>query len=279
MKSTLANAPRLGMGTWNLGQGRHPASTEVEALQTGLELGLCLIDTAEMYGDGRSERLVGQALASWLPLERGCRQPWLVSKVLPNHASRRGVPQACAASLRRLGVAQLDLYLLHWRGTHPLAETVAAFEALRAEGLIRHWGVSNFDVADMEELWAVPGGTHCAANQVLYNPASRGIEFDLLPWCASRGVAVMAYCPLGHGDLPGHPVLAEIGRRHGVSGTAVALAWAVRSGRVIAIPESGDPAHVRDNAAALALRLDAVDLAAIDATWPPPTEKMALDML
>lgn len=279
MKSSLASAPRQGLGTWNIGQGRHPAATEVVALHAGLDLGLCLIDTAEMYGEGRSERLVGQALASWMPLEPGAPRPWVVSKVLPNHASRQGVRRACEGSLRRLGLERIDLYLLHWRGTHPLDETVDAFERLRAEGRIGHWGVSNFDVADMEDLWAVPGGHHCAANQVLYNPASRGIEFDLLPWCASRGVTVMAYCPLGHGDLVGHPLLAEIGRRHGVSGTAVALAWAARSGAVIAVAESGNPQHVRDNAAALQLRLDEADLAAIDALWPPPEQKAPLDML
>jgi diketogulonate reductase-like aldo/keto reductase len=226
-----------------------------------------------MYGDGLSEELIGQALAG------APARPFLVSKVLPAHAGRQGVLRACDASLRRLGVDRLDLYLLHWRGGTPLAETVAAFEELRAAGRIGHWGVSNFDVDDMEELWRVPGGRHCAVNQVLYNVQSRGVEFDLLPWCLDHGVAVMAYCPLGHRALIGHPLLQELGRKHGVSDAAVALAWVMRSGAVIAIPESGSPGHVQGNAQALGLRLDGEDLAAMDAAWPPPRRKQPLDVL
>ncbi|GAB2459408.1 aldo/keto reductase [Comamonas humi] len=266
----------LGLGSWHLGQGRRDWDTEIDALLTGLQLGLGVIDTAEMYGDGLSEELIGDALRR---LPAGGARPFLVSKVLPHNASRRGVERAFEASRQRLGVDCIDLYLLHWRGGTPLAETVAAFEALKAEGRIRHWGVSNFDTDDMQELWRVPGGRNCVVNQVLYNVHSRGIEFDLLPWCREHGVAVMAYCPLGHRELVDDPLLAEIGDKHGVSGTAVALAWAMRSGQVIAIPESGSAAHVRANAVALPLVLDAEDLAAIDAASPPPRRKQPLDIL
>lgn len=271
---------RLGMGSWYLGQGRRLLSTEMDALHTGLELGMTVIDTAEMYGEGQSEHLIGHTLRCWLRLgdARG-HQPFVVSKVLPEHADHAGVIRACERSLRRLGLACLDLYLLHWRGDVPLAETVAAFEALRQQGKIKHWGVSNFDVGDMEGLWAVPNGNRCAVNQVLYNASSRGIEFDLLPWCAARGVRVMGYCPLGHGELLDAPVLGAVAGKHGVSSTAVALAWAMRSGHVVPISESGSVAHVQANAQALGLRLDRDDLAAIDAVWPAPTRKHPLDVL
>ncbi len=190
---TLRNGrsvPALGMGSWNLGQGRHAPQQEIEALQTGQALGMRLIDTAEMYGNGRSEQLISQVIARGQP-------PYLVSKVLPSNASARGIARACEASLQRLGVRTLDLYLLHWRGGSDLAEVVAAFETLRDAGKIRDWGVSNFDVDDMQELWQIDGGQHCLVNQVLYHAGSRGIEFDLLPWCAQHAVAVMAYSPLG----------------------------------------------------------------------------------
>lgn len=272
----LADHARLGMGTWHLGQGRRNRQAEIRALTAGVELGLTLIDTAEMYGDGLAEELIGAALRQ---LPAGGPRPFLVSKVLPHNASRRGVLRAFEASRGRLGVECIDLYLLHWRGGTPLAETVAAFEELKAGGRIRHWGVSNFDTDDMQELWRVPQGRNCAANQVLYHVRSRGIEYDLLPWCRAHGVAVMAYCPLGHGDLIGDPLLARIGAKHGVSGSAVALAWAMRSGQAIAIPESGSAAHVQANAAALSLLLDAEDLARIDAASPPPRRKQPLDIL
>lgn len=272
----LQGRPLLGQGSWHLGAGRRERATEAEALRTGIALGLRLIDTAEMYGDGRSEALIGEVLRS---LPAGSTHPFIVSKVLPHNASRRGVLRACAASRERLGVDCIDLYLLHWRGPTPLAETVAAFEQLQAEGHIRHWGVSNFDTDDMQQLWQVPGGTRCAANQVLYHVRSRGIEYELLPWCQQHGVAVMAYCPLGHRDLIGDALLADIGARHGASGPAVALAWALRGGQVIAIPESGLPAHVQGNARALALQLDDEDLRRIDADSPPPTRRQPLDML
>jgi diketogulonate reductase-like aldo/keto reductase len=264
------------MGSWHLGQGRRDWDSEVRSLATGVGLGLALIDTAEMYGDGLSEELIGDALRQ-LPADSA--RPLLVSKVLPHNASRRGVLRAFEASRQRLGVDCIDLYLLHWRGSVPLAETVAAFEALKAEGRIRHWGVSNFDTEDMQELWRVPQGRACAVNQVLYNVRSRGIEYNLLPWCREHGVGVMAYCPLGHRDLIGDPLLEAIGGRHGVSAAAVALAWALRHGHVVAIPESGSAEHVRANAAALSLALGAEDLAAIDAASPPPRRKQPLDML
>lgn len=266
----------LGMGSWHLGQGRRSWDEEKNALLTGLQLGLTLIDTAEMYGDGLSEELIGDALRDW-PASQP--QPFLVSKVLPMNASRKGVMRAFEASAQKLGVDCIDLYLLHWRGQTPLAETVAAFEELKAQGKIRHWGVSNFDTDDMQELWQVPGGRNCVVNQVLYNCFSRGIEYDLLPWCMQHGVAVMAYCPLGHGELVDESLLAEIGDRHGVSASAVALAWVMRSGHVLSIPESGSAEHVRDNARALQLRLSAEDLALIDDASPAPCTKEPLDIL
>ncbi|PPT76787.1 hypothetical protein XaplCFBP3122_08930 [Xanthomonas arboricola pv. populi] len=266
------SVPALGLGSWNLGQGRHAPPQEIDALQTGQQLGMRLIDSAEMYGNGRSEQLIGQAMDS-------VQRPYLVSKVLPSNASARGIARACEASLQRLGVRTLDLYLLHWRGGSDLHEMVDAFEALRDAGKIRDWGVSNFDVEDMQDLWRIEGGQHCLVNQVMYHAGSRGIEFDLLPWCAQHQVAVMAYSPLGSRALLDHPVLQAIGERRGVAATAVALAWAIRSGQVIAIPESGTPAHVRANAAACTLQLDAQDLAELDRAFPPPTRKQPLDLL
>lgn len=195
------------------------------------------------------------------------------------NASRKGVMRAFEASAQKLGVDCIDLYLLHWRGQTPLAETVTAFEELKAQGKIRHWGVSNFDTDDMQELWQVPGGRNCVVNQVLYNCFSRGIEYDLLPWCMQQGVAVMAYCPLGHGELVDESLLTEIGDRHGVSASAVALAWVMRSGHVLPIPESGSAEHVRDNARALQLRLSEEDLALIDDASPAPCTKEPLDIL
>ncbi|WP_127169630.1 aldo/keto reductase [Xanthomonas sp. BRIP62415] len=266
------SVPALGLGSWNLGQGRHAPQQEIDALQTGQQLGMRLIDTAEMYGNGRSEQLIGQAMDS-------VQRPYLVSKVLPSNASARGIARACEASLQRLGVRTLDLYLLHWHGGSDLHEVVDAFEALRDAGKIRDWGVSNFDVDDLQDLWRIDGGQHCLVNQVLYHAGSRGIEFDLLPWCAQHEVTVMAYSPLGSRALLDHPVLHAIGERRGVAATAVALAWAIRSGQVIAIPESGTPAHVRENAAACTLQLDAQDLAELDRAFPPPTRKQPLDLL
>lgn len=254
------SAPALGQGSWHLAQGRHPAAEEEEALRSGISLGMTLIDTAEIYGNGRAEEMVGRVIA-------GQRDKvFLVSKVSPGHATASGIPQACAASLARLGTDHLDLYLLHWRGgAVELGVVVDAFEALRAAGRIRRWGVSNFRVADMEELFRVRGGDACAANQVRYSLTDRSIEPDLLPWCERHGVPVMAYSPLGSGnDLLRNPALARVAERHASNPAAVAIAWTMRSGHVISIPESGAPAHVRQNAAALSVRLTAQDLAELD---------------
>ncbi|MGI4858176.1 MAG: aldo/keto reductase [Janthinobacterium lividum] len=264
----------LGQGSWHLGQGRRPAAEEVAALRLGYELGLRLVDTAEMYGEGRAEELIAKTLDD----ERDAL--YLVSKVYPQNARRAALRKACDASLRRLGVERLDLYLLHWRGGANLAETVATFEELKAAGKIGAWGVSNFDVDDMEDLMKVPDGQRCATNQVLYNVASRGIEFDLLPWCAARRMPVMAYSPLGSGaGLLNHPALEQVAQRHRVSTAAVALAWAIRGGGVIAIPEAGDREHVRANAQALSLQLDEPEIAHLDTVFPPPRHKVPLDIL
>ena len=264
----------LGQGTWKIGEGQYPAKQAAATIRLGVELGLTLIDTAEMYGGGASERVVGQAI-------EGLReQVFLVTKVYPHNASRTGVPAACARSLQRLGVDAIDLYLLHWRGGTPLAETVAAFEKLRAAGRIRHWGVSNFDVDDMEELLGVPGGANCAANQVLYNPEYRGIEFDLLAWQADHRIPVMAYSPVGQGGrLLRNPAIKTVAARHGVSPAQVAIAWSLRHPGVISIPKSGDAAHLRENAAAAALTLTPEDLAEIDRAYKPPARKQSLGML
>jgi diketogulonate reductase-like aldo/keto reductase len=265
----------IGQGTWYMGDRKTEAAREIAALQLGIDLGMTLIDTAEMYADGGAERIVAQAVA-------GRRdEVFIVSKVYPQNASRSGVPAACERSLKRLNTDRIDLYLLHWRGGHPLSETVAAFEALRQAGKIRHWGVSNLDVADMEELNRAPGGGNCAANQVLYHPNSRGIEYDLQPWCEKRNVAIMAYSPLGHttSRLLHSPALVAVAKRHGVTPAQVALAWGLRYPNVISIPKASDPVHVRENAAAIDVVLDARDLAEIDAAHPPPGRKQALDLL
>ncbi len=267
--------PVLGQGTWAMGQRRGDAAREADALRLGADLGMTLIDTAEMYASGGAEDVVAQAA-------HGIRDRlFIVSKVLPQNASGTGVPAACERSLKRLRTDRIDLYLLHWRGAHPLAETVAAFEALRAAGKIRHWGVSNLDTRDMRELLEVPGGQYCAADQVLYHPDSRGIEFDLLPWCAEHKVPVMAYSPLGHHvpKLIGSSALQSVARRHGATPAQIALAWGLRGGNVISIPKAADAAHVRENAAAERIELTAEDLAAIDAAHRPPSRKVGLDLL
>jgi diketogulonate reductase-like aldo/keto reductase len=253
--------PALGQGSWHIGQGRHPASEEEEALRTGLILGMTLIDTAEVYSSGHSEELIGRVIAG----QRD--RVFVVSKVPPHHTAGNGIAGACAASLARLGTDRLDLYLLHWRGGENLGGVVAGFENLRTQGKIRAWGVSNFNVRDMEELFRLPGGDRCATNQVLYNLGTRGIERDLLPWCKERGMPVMAYTPLGTG-LVRDPTLARIGAAHGCSAAAVALAWCVRSGNIIAIPESGSPEHMKENAVALSLTLTPEELQTLDAAYP-----------
>jgi len=259
----------LGLGTWKMGVGDADEKDQLRALQTGIDLGMNLIDTAEMYGEGRSEQLVAKAITGhrW--------EVFVVSKVLPGNANRKGTIHACEASLRRLGTDVIDLYLLHWQGSHPLAETFAAFETLKAAGKIRHYGVSNFDVPEMDEAMSLG---RCAANQVMYSLEARGIEFDLLPACQKDNIAVMAYCPLGQGRLTGHPALAGIARKHGVTTAAVALAFTLRQPGVIAIPKSGRASRVKENARAFELGLEAEDWAAIDDAFPPPRRKTALAM-
>ena len=261
--------PRLGQGTWRMGEGQRPRAEEVTALRLGIELGMTLVDTAEMYGEGAAEEVVADAIAG----QRD--RVFLVSKVYPHNASRAGVAAACARSLRRLRTDCLDLYLLHWRGGTALAETVAGFEALRAAGHIRAWGVSNFDVDDMAEL---PPG--CSANQVLYNVESRGIEFDLLPWSRAHGMPVMAYSPVGQGGaLLRSRTLIDIARRHEATPAQIAIAWTLAQPGVVSIPKASDRVHVGQNAAAATLRLTAQDLAEVDAAFPPPRHKRPLEML
>jgi diketogulonate reductase-like aldo/keto reductase len=265
--------PVLGLGTWKMAEDQRRRNDEIAALRLGLVLGMTLVDTAEMYASGRAEQLVGEAV-------RGRREEvFLVSKVLPSNASHRGTIRACEASLSRLGTDRIDLYLLHWRGSVPLAETVAGFEALKQAGKIRHWGVSNFDTGDMEELAGIAGGANVQANQVLYNLPSRGIEFDLLPQSAAAGLPVMAYSPLGQGDLAGDAKLERIARRHGATAAGLAIAWVLRRPGIVAIPKAGGPDHVRENRAALDIRLTAEDLDELDAAFPPPRRKRPLDII
>ncbi len=267
------DVPVLGQGTWYMGEDSRRAADEVAALRLGLDLGMSLIDTAEMYASGGAEEVIREAIA-------GRRdEVFLVSKVLPSNASRQRTIAACEASLKRLGTDRIDLYLLHWRGGVPLAETVEAFEALQAAGKIGHWGVSNFDVDDMHELARVSGGAGVPSNQVLYNLESRGIEFDLLPASQRAGVPVMAYSPIGQGGFAGDDRLSAIAGRHGVSTTQVALAWVLRHKGVIAIPKAVKPEHVRANRAAADLALTEADLAEIDAAFPPPRRKVPLEMI
>ena len=264
--------PALGLGTWMLGEQRRRASHEAAALTQGLDLGMTLIDTAEMYGDGRAEEIVGLAIA-------GRRDDvFLVSKVYPHHAGRRSAIAACERSLKRLGTDRLDLYLLHWRGSIPLAETIAAFEQLRGDGKIVRWGVSNFDVDDLTLLFALPEGCRCATNQVLYHLGERGIEWTLLPWMRARGMPLMAYSPLGQGALLRRMELAAIASRLGATPAQVALAWLLRQRDLMLIPKAADPAHVAANRAANDVALDAAALAALDAAFPPPAGPSALAM-
>ncbi len=262
----------LGQGTWQMGDRASDKPRELAALRRGIDLGLTLIDTAEIYGDGASERLVGEAVGG----QRD--RVVLVSKVHPRNAGLKAMRRSCEASLARLGTDRLDLYLLHWRGTVPLAETVDAFERLAADGKILRWGVSNFDRRDMEQL-AAAGGQGCATNQILYNPTRRGPEFDLLPWMADRRMPVMAYSPVEQGRLPDGGAVGAIAKRHGATVAQVFLAFTTRSGGVVAIPKASKVDHVEDNRAAADLRLDSDDLAALDRQFPPPTRKQPLEMI
>ncbi|GAB3772238.1 aldo/keto reductase [Ramlibacter monticola] len=267
------SVPALGQGTWNLGDAPRLRAGEIASLRRGLDLGLTLVDTAEMYGDGRSEELVGEAIA-------GRRdEVFLVSKVYPYNASRRAMRRSCEASLRRLRVDTIDLYLLHWPGEVPLAETVEAFEALRREGKIRHWGVSNFDPEGMRELESTPGGAAAQADQVLYNLGRRGIEWDLLPGLRTRGVPVMAYSPLEQARLLRTRPLATFARQHGMTPAQVCIAWLLAQDGVIAIPKTGQRERLEENAGALERPLSAAQLEELDRLLPPPEGPTPLAML
>ncbi|MGY4979048.1 aldo/keto reductase [Streptomyces sp. 900105755] len=262
----------LGQGTWYLGEDPARREQEIAALRLGVDLGMTVVDTAEMYGDGAAEELVGEAI-------RGRREEvFLVSKVLPGHADRKGTVAAGEGSLRRLRTERLDLYLLHWRGRWPLEETLAGFTDLMEAGKIRSWGVSNLDVADMAELTALPGGDAAAVDQVLYNLSRRGIEWDLLPWCRRAGVPVMAYSPVEQGRILQVEALDAVARALGATPAQVALAWVLEQG-VAAIPRSGSPDHVRENRGAADLRLPPEALDALDAAFPPPSGPTPLEML
>jgi diketogulonate reductase-like aldo/keto reductase len=267
------SVPVLGQGTWNMGEKNSDAKSEIESLQAGLDLGMTLIDTAEMYADGGAERIVGKAI------EGRRDEVFLVSKVYPHNASSQGTIDACERSLERLETDRIDLYLLHWRGSVPLAETVAAFERLKADGRIGAWGVSNFDVDDMEELFGVPDGGNVATNQVLYNLARRGIEFDLLPWCQSHGIPLMAYSPIEQGRLLQHPDVIRIAKAYQATPAQVALAFVLERDGVIAIPKTSNAARARENRETVSLEISEEDWATLDAAFPPPAGKKPLDML
>jgi diketogulonate reductase-like aldo/keto reductase len=263
--------PKLGQGTWRLGERTDRRRSEVKALQLGFDLGMTLVDTAEMYGEGRAEVLVGEAIA-------GRRKDiFLVSKVYPHRATRSGVLTACEQSLKRLKTDYLDLYLLHWRGSTPLTETFEGFLQLKQEGMIREFGVSNFDLDDMEELAGVPGGREVATNQVLYNLTRRGIEWDLLPWCRDRKMPVMAYSPVEQGRLPAK--VDSIARKVNATRFQLALAWLLHQDGTLAIPKAATEAHVIENYKALDIQIPEQTLAELDALFPPPRNKSPLEIL
>ncbi|MFB8724368.1 aldo/keto reductase [Enterococcus casseliflavus] len=281
MKRTLNKQSVLavGMGTWHMGDDPAKEKAEIDALQAGIKAGAAVIDTAEMYGEGNAETLVGKAIQ---PFTRG--DLYLISKVYPWNASADELPKALDRSLARLGTDYLDLYLLHWRGDVPLAETVDALEAAKASGKIRAWGVSNFDVADMEELLRLENGDQCAANQVLYNLGARGIEYDLLPWQAEAEIPVIAYSPIAQGDRLGHhfkndEVLKELAEAKGCTIFQLLLAWTLRQPRVLAIPQTSDSLHMLQNIEACKIVFSKSELAAIDARFPAPTKKQPLAMI
>ena len=283
MKNTVklskgAVVPAIGQGTWYIGETASKRAQEIDAIRSGIGAGMTLIDTAEMYGSGLSEELVGEAISSAVR-----KNLFIVSKVLPSNAGKKNMERSCDATLKRLGTDYLDLYLYHWRGSIALAETVACLEELKAKGKIRAWGVSNFDTSDMDELFALPSGKNCAVNQVLYHLGSRGIEFDLLPWMRRYGVALMAYCPLAQAGtlrrgLFENEIVAAVAQKHGCDVTQVLLAWCIRDGSTIAIPRSSKKEHTLLNAGADTVQLDAEDLADLDKAFPPPTHKMPLDV-
>ena len=265
--------PALGQGTWYMGDNAARRAEEIASLQTGVDLGMTLIDTAEMYGNGRSEELVGEAIA-------GRRDKvFLVSKVLPSNASRQGTKKACERSLKRMRTEVIDLYLLHWQGSYPFEDTIAGMMELKQEGKIRHWGVSNMDVDEMQEIFAIRKGDTCAVNQILYNLSRRGVEYDLLPWSKERSLPVMAYSPIEQARILKDRTLATVAKAHNATSAQVALAWVLRNPGIIAIPKAGLVAHVRENAASIDLALTPDDLVALDAAFRAPTRKMSLEML
>ncbi len=268
-----AEVIRLGQGTWYMGEDASKRQEEIKALQYGIELGMNVIDTAEMYGDGSSEKLVGEAI-------RGKRENvFLISKVLPWHASSKGTIAACEGSLQRLKTDHLDLYLLHWQGEYPFEETLEGMMELIRQGKIRRWGVSNMDVDEMEKFYSITNGDTCAANEVLYNLSRRGVEYDLLPWCKKKKLPVIAYSPIEQGRILNNEALMDIADKHQVTPSQVALNWVLRNPDVIAIPKAGRVEHVESNYKCLSLVLDSEDYQALDRAFPPPTQKKRLEML
>ncbi len=263
----------MGQGSWYMGDDKSKRAGEIDALRTGIELGLTVIDTAEMYGDGRSESLVGEAIAD-------CRDKvFLISKVLPNHASRSGTRTACEQSLKRLRTDVIDLYLLHWQGRYPFSETIDGMMDLLDAGKIRSWGVSNMDVAEMEEIVDLPNGNTCLTNEILYNLSRRGTEYDLLPWCEKQNMPVIAYSPVEQGRILGDATLEKIAKRKNVTPAQIALAWVMRNKNIIAIPKASSADHVKENAKARDIKLDDTDVAKLDKAFPPPKHKMELEVL
>jgi diketogulonate reductase-like aldo/keto reductase len=265
--------PVLGQGTWGLGERPENRQNEIDALRFGIDVGMTLIDTAEMYGDGAAEELVGKAL------EGRRAEAFIVDKVLPHNATRQGTVAACEKSLRRLNTDRIDLYLLHWRGAVPLEETLAAFDDLVRAGKIRYWGVSNFDVPDMEQVASLSDAAAVATNQVLYNLTRRGIEYDLMPWCEQRHIPVMAYSPLEQGRLMGHSAIRRIADENSATPAQIALAWVLRKENLIAVPKASMPGHVKQNRIALDIHLTRDELAELDRAFPPPDHKMPLEMI
>lgn len=271
--------PRLGQGTWNIGERPVSRKQEIEALQRGIDLGMTLLDTAEMYGSGRSETLIGEAISDF---DR--ENLFIVSKVYPHNASRKNMQKSCEASLKRLGTDYLDLYLLHWRGGVPLSETVECMEKLVSDGMIRRWGVSNFDTSDMKELWNIPNGNKCQVNQDLYHLASRGIEYDLISWMRSHQVGLMAYCPIAQGgtlrrDILANPAVCAVAKKYNATPIQILLAFVLYTDIAVAIPKAGSIAHVEENAAASLISLTKEDVALLSQAYPAPTHKTYLDLL
>lgn len=275
-KSTM---PILGQGTWGMGENPDSKEKEVKALRHGIKNGLSLIDTAEMYGNGGAELVVGKAIKDF-----NREDLYIVSKVYPHNAGKDNIFTACENSLKRLGTDYLDMYLLHWRGSIPLEETVECMEKLVKLGKIKGWGVSNFDTDDMKELWQIKDGQNCLLNQVLYHLGSRGIEFNLLPWMKENKVATMAYCPIAQGGrlkrgLLDNPAVNEVAKKHGISQTQVLLAFVLNQENLIAIPKASSINHIDKNIATLNVKLDNEDIALLNEHYPAPNHKTFLDIV